>query len=323
MNRIDKSEQMLRVDASAFAVAAAVLFAARGASAISGVIEISQAGVLKNGGHFPYWITAPGSYRLTSNLDVTADTGNIEAAANRHAIIVSASDVVIDLNGFALLGPLVCSNATLGCSPFPGAGDGVALSSRMLTNITVRNGSVRGLGADGIDLGVFDGNSRVDHVHASSNGRMGIEAGVVVGCSATSNYGYGIYANVIRDSVAVDNVFPGLGGSKFLSSSYSKGNDGLQTEYLGGNNGYGVVSGNTLLGGDVAAFRYGGSPLFSENLLTRSSSVFPLSEGAPAVDGSGAAAYRRNLLASPVDPVIRGGATQLGLNLCNGETVCP
>lgn len=284
---------MLGIDASALAVAAAVLLAVRCASAISGVVEISQASVLKDGGRFPYTITAPGSYRLTSNLDVTADTGNNTAAEDRDAIVVYASDVVIDLNGFAILGPLVCSNTPPGCTPFRGSGQGVTHSSYSLTNITVRNGSVRGMGGDGVDLGLFDGTARVEHVHASSNGGTGIQAG----------------------------VFPGFGAYDLLSSCYSRGNDGIQAEYLGGNNGGGVVSGSTLLGGNIAAYR--GGYLFTENVLARSSSVFPLSEGAPAIEAFSTSAYRRNLLASPVDPVIRGGATQLGLNLCNGDTVCP
>jgi hypothetical protein len=65
------------------------------AGAVDGVIEINQTVVAAAGG-FPYSITVAGSYRLTSNLLVSA--------AGTNAINVLASPVTIDLNGFAISG---------------------------------------------------------------------------------------------------------------------------------------------------------------------------------------------------------------------------
>ncbi len=64
--------------------------------AVDGVIEINQAAVNAAGG-FPFVINTPGSYRLTGNLTVPAETT---------AIQIAASQVTLDLNGFAILGPL-------------------------------------------------------------------------------------------------------------------------------------------------------------------------------------------------------------------------
>src|SRR5919108_5765842 len=46
-------------------------------------------------GSLPFTITDPGSYYLTTNLS---------GAANNHGISINASDVTLDLNGFALIG---------------------------------------------------------------------------------------------------------------------------------------------------------------------------------------------------------------------------
>jgi len=50
---------------------------------------------------YPVTITNPGSYRLTGNLT----TSNVDTTL----ISVSADSVTIDLNGFALIGPVTCS----------------------------------------------------------------------------------------------------------------------------------------------------------------------------------------------------------------------
>jgi len=63
--------------------------------ATDGVVLINQATVLASGG-FPYTITQPGSYRLS---------GDLVATAGADAIDINASNVTLDLNGFAIIGP--------------------------------------------------------------------------------------------------------------------------------------------------------------------------------------------------------------------------
>ena len=71
--------------------------------AADGVIEINQAIVEANGG-FPYVISEPGSYKLSGNLTVPDE--------NTTAIEVGAHGVTVDLNGFAIIGPVQCTAAS-------------------------------------------------------------------------------------------------------------------------------------------------------------------------------------------------------------------
>src|SRR5215831_17667935 len=65
------------------------------AFAVDGTTLINQATVM-SAGRFPYRITQPGSYRLSSNLIVTYTTGIPQA------VIISADNVTLDLNGFSI-----------------------------------------------------------------------------------------------------------------------------------------------------------------------------------------------------------------------------
>jgi len=119
-------------------------------------------------------ITQPGSYYLT---------GNITGVVGKHGIEIAASGVTLDLMGFDLSGLA----ASL---------DGVSATIFNLTNITICNGSVRGWGDEGVDLGSnFADNSTVIDVRASGNAGSGITVGtggMITGCSAAFNGGTGI-----------------------------------------------------------------------------------------------------------------------------------
>src|SRR5438067_8861679 len=75
--------------------------------AVDGVVLINQnaalAGNVTPGDTpgFPVTISLPGSYKLSSNL-VVPD-------ANTTAIEIVADDVKLDLNGFSIIGPTVCT----------------------------------------------------------------------------------------------------------------------------------------------------------------------------------------------------------------------
>jgi len=119
-------------------------------------------------------ITQRGSYYLT---------GNITGVVGRRGIEIAASGVTLDLMGFDLLGVV-------------GSLDGVSPVVGSLTNITIRNGSIRGWGGDGVDLGtVLTNNSAVTDVRASGNTGIGIRVGsnsTITGCSAYNNTANGI-----------------------------------------------------------------------------------------------------------------------------------
>jgi len=143
------------------------------AFAVDGQIAITQAKAMAgsvtpgDAPGFPVSITQPGSYVLSSVL-VVPD-------ANTSAIVIAADHVTLDLNGFAILGPVDCSGGLLPCAGTPGnlfnGGRGVTTDA-VRFNITIRNGTVQGMGGTGIRL---EGDSHlVEYVHARSNGFGGI-----------------------------------------------------------------------------------------------------------------------------------------------------
>ncbi len=117
------------------------------------VQPLSQAG-------FPIKISKPGSYILNSNLVVTSP--------NTTAISVSSSNVSIDLNGFSIIGPAICTGCPASCSS-TGSGNGIYVVTG--GNVRIANGVITGMGNDGIFA--FD-NTVVDNVRAIGNGCDGI-----------------------------------------------------------------------------------------------------------------------------------------------------
>lgn len=146
----------------------------------------------------PFTISGPGSYYLARDL-----TG----ASGQSGIIITASNVTIDLNGFTLHG---VAGSFWGIASFPGAND-----------LIVRNGGVTGWGMSGIDLANAS-NGVIESIVASGNAQVGIRAGsnfIVSRCAAWSN-GVGMGQNgllanghaVIADCAAFNNGGAGIGG---------------------------------------------------------------------------------------------------------------
>jgi hypothetical protein len=218
------------------------------ARAVDGVILIDQNKALTgsvtpgDAPDFPVTISQPGSYRLTGNLDLT------KLSADTTAIEISTDNVTLDLNGFAILGPTVCSGFPPICNPV-GTGEGV--SALWQTNITVVNGTVRGMGLHGIEVGE---NSRVEKVHAISNRGSGIfagEASIVSGNTAHNNGGGGMATSygTMSGNTASHNYFYGIGA--FYGSTVI-GN----TAYI--NYGYGLLAdGSTGYANNVFTGNYG------------------------------------------------------------------
>jgi hypothetical protein len=201
------------------------------AYAVDGVIEINQARVKAGGGHFPFMITQPGSYRLTSNLDVTETAARMTgvAAENTTAIQVTADNVTIDLNGFMIIGPTVCTGfgSSISCTP---TGSGIGIDAHgFLSNAAVMNGTVRGMGSDGVVLSFKD--SQAEKIRALSNGGNGIlGASVATGCTADQNGGGGIgaAAGVVANCTADNNGGIGIGaGNGTVANCTALGNGGV------------------------------------------------------------------------------------------------
>jgi parallel beta-helix repeat protein len=194
-----------------------------------------------------YKITQPGSYYLT---------GNITGVAGKHGIEIAASGVSLDLNGFDLVGVAGM-----------GAFDGVSVGLAGRTNLTIRNGSVRGWGRDGIncaDLLTLGG--CVEDIAASGNAARGIATGSlssVTGCTAVNNGGHGIESggtSTLRGCTAYDNGGNGIDidiASTILNCTASNnGGSGVRAgsastltgcvAYFNTGDGIGIISGCTL-----------------------------------------------------------------------------
>jgi len=98
-------------------------------------------------GSWPYLITTPGSYRLTANM---------LAPAPSSAIVIGASNVTLDLNGFTVaqsgLVPPCSPDITTGYGSTCSAVAGNALISATGRNITIKNGTVSNGSSAGIVL---------------------------------------------------------------------------------------------------------------------------------------------------------------------------
>ena len=171
----------------------------RSAFAVDGVIEINQHRALAGGvtsgdtPGFPVTLDTEGSYRLTGNLRVDKDTT---------AILVKADAVTVDLNGFSILGD------------FKVGGQGVGIlqdSNSGFTEgrLTVRNGTISGVGSHGI----LGGNSvHVENVQVLGCGGTGIKT---IGVSVIRNNSVAfcqLWGIETVGSVVQNNAVSGNGG---------------------------------------------------------------------------------------------------------------
>lgn len=300
------------------------------ALAVDGVVEINQATATAAGG-FPYTIASSGSYILTSNLVVTS--------INTSAILVNASQVSIDLNGFTIAGPHSCigDGSAIICGPGGGILEAGVQAGFGVTHVAVRNGFIRGLPHGVYLVGAPD--SRVENITATENVDDGIIVGrrsAVVGCLSGRNGGSGINllgdvtdgatvsGNVVQDNgeagirnssiqtTVRGNTSTGNGGDGILggvnlveNTSRSNGGDGINASGLIANN---LVSGNS---GDEIETVGSGSTLVIGNTVSSSSPI-----------GS---ALNLSAQTSFIDDAIKGlvvGAIDVSGNRCNGA-VCP
>ncbi len=111
--------------------------------------------------NFPIKISTAGSYILNSNLKVQSP--------NTTAILVKVNNVSIDLNGWSIIGPAVCTGCPASCI---GTGFGIGIDTASgVSNLRITNGTITGMGSEGILAG---DNTVVENVRAIGNGCDGI-----------------------------------------------------------------------------------------------------------------------------------------------------
>lgn len=253
------------------ALCASVALVLPGAAlAVDGTKLIDQARALAggltpgDGPGFPVLISQPGSYRLSGNLTVP-DAGTT-------AIEITADNVTLDLNGFSIQGPTVCSGIPTSCAP---AGTGIGVLGRA-NYIAVRNGIVRGMGADGVQLTERIGSAgrslghQVSDLQVNGNGGYGISigTGIVRNSVVRVNGGRGISVDsgLVTGNLVSQNVEAGVriaGTGAVLDNTISDNGS------CGASVNSGLVRGNNLLQNDpglcLGAAGYLGNTLIGNN----------------------------------------------------------
>ncbi|MFP8878060.1 MAG: right-handed parallel beta-helix repeat-containing protein [Myxococcota bacterium] len=277
--------------APAAATFVSLLALAHPAVAVDGVIEINHAKALAGGvtasdtPGYPVTIDRAGSYRLTGNLTVPNE--------NTSGITVSANDVGIDLNNFAIIGPVTCSGSPLTCSHSSTSGTGIRGLS---IGTSVKNGSITGMGYWGV---VLQEQAEVTNLRLRWNRNTGIHASMGSKISGNTVYQNGAYGIVAGDGSTVSG-----------NTAFNNGNHGISAKISS------MVSGNTAYsnGGDGIELRTGST--VSGNTIYGNTGY-----GINFTFYSGA--YSGNVISNNTAGTVNGTAVEFGQNVCNGSTTCP
>lgn len=241
---------------------------------LDGQTVINQVIVLATGG-FPYKITRPGSYRLSGNLTVT---GAVDA------IDIRTGNVTLDLNGFSIIGPLVCSGTPAQCAGSAGNGiTGAAVSGF----VTVKNGYVQGF-QQGV---ILNSPANAIDLEATGNRLLGIallNSGSIVRCQASFNNSdgfQGVFAS-ISDSTAIGNG----------NSGFSLKGANLSHSVARLNGGFGVlVNGGTVIGNFVDSNSIGVQFLLNQPNTLFGSNTVVNNNGRDVVGIAGAISQNNNV----------------------------
>ena len=143
--------------------------------------------------NLPYTISASGSYYLT---------GNLTGVSGHHGITIDASNVTLDLKGYSLIG-------------VGGSLDGINVTGETWSkvNLTIRNGTIRNWGGDGVDADSAT-NIHMEGLKASYNGGSGLVGfhGTIKGCGVYGNSSEGIHLSrgLVIDCTASQNGVRGI-----------------------------------------------------------------------------------------------------------------
>lgn len=226
-------------------ISIAFLLALSGIPAAAGITLIAQQNVLAgkvtpgDAPGFPVTITQPGSYRLAGNLTVPD--------ASTTAMEIAAGNVTIDLNGFSILGPNICTPSPTRCTS-PGAGVGIvavgAPGVLSPSHIRVFNGFIRGMGSHGIRM--LGDHNVVERVHSLMNGGPGImvpQGSVIDSVARLNGGGTAIAAWMVRGSMAIANSNIGI---VVHSGGVASGNVSVYNDGSGMRADFSTLTGNTV-----------------------------------------------------------------------------
>jgi hypothetical protein len=198
------------------------------AFAVDGVVLINQSIALAGGvtpgdtPGFPVTISVPGSYRLSGNL-VVPD-------ANTTAILITADNVTIDLNGFSIIGPNVCSWGPYTCTQPPNytSGSGIYSVDPLNRTLSISNGTITGMAGTGINV---QGGAHIFNVQATSNGFGGISAfdasTIISASTASNNWAAGISTlGAVTGSTAAFNQGDGIDAGTVIANNSAMFNGG-------------------------------------------------------------------------------------------------
>ena len=233
-----------------------------------------------------YRISSSGSYYLTGNVSV----GN-----GRAGIEIAASNVTLDLNGFAIIESILAS-----------ALDGVTVTGNQVS-VTVRNGAVRSVNGDGVDMANIRGGF-IEGISVRNVGGVGIRTGAgarVINCDTSVCNGAGF---VTSSNVTLQSCTAELNGAIGFQLSFSC-----------------VARDCTANANSQSGFTRGvGSTLENCTSLSNSTAGFSLAAGARA---SNCAAYLNGASGFSVgdgglvESCVARGNVQYGVTLSDNATV--
>ena len=265
----------------------AALLAGSPIAASDGVIEINQARAIAGGvtvgdlPGFPVTLSQSGSYRLTGGLDVTGEPSPEHVTA----IEITSSFVTLDLNGFELLGPTLCTGSPVDtCAP-EGAGRGIASAGANF--VVIRNGTVRGFGG----VGIHAGHATIDGVSAVSNGGTGL---------------WIQFGGIVKRSSSRVNGHDGIAGDGLL----------VRATHVAGNRLSGIYVNPGIVGGAVSWLNGWFGIHAVDGLIVESTAR----ENLQCAIGAPGGAFARNVAIGTA--TICGGVS-FEPNLCSGPVVCP
>jgi hypothetical protein len=234
----------------------------------------------QDGPGFPVTISESGSYGLSGNLTVPD--------ASSTAIQITADNITLDLSGFTISGPNVCTPNPVRCS-LSASGIGVmAVAPTGVVspaNVRVMNGIVKGMGAHGIRP-IGEG-TLIQNVIAVSNGGPGLvvgEGSVTDSVAKLNQSGSAIVGVIVRGCTAANNAFgisvrPGGIASGIVAVSNGATGISLNNATATGNTAFnngsfgidatcpGVLENNTASGNAGENIRINGACTMANNTL--------------------------------------------------------
>lgn len=296
-----------------------------GVSAIAsdGVLEINHACAVNtgcfSGDTAGYPITIDGSagrsYQLTSDL-VIPDP-------ELDGIFIFASSITITLNGFEIIGKACAALSEVSCRPDLANGSGVTVnpsSGDRAAGVSVANGSITGMGRDGVFLG---SQAEAKNLRVRWNGLRGIAVdyeSVVTGNSSVQNAGTGITSE--GRSIIAGNISSFNGGDGIRTGIVSVIRDNI----LMANTANGVFAGDgSLVAGNTAATN-GQNGITAEKFSSVQNNTV-LSNQAKGLNLGTTSTYLGNTITNNVIDGVGSDGKNQGHNFCLGDNVisetCP